>query len=80
VLNCESPTRSALRLGVLKNKWLLGGLVLANVLQLAVVYTGPMNRLFHTVPIPLAEFFLIGAVASVVLWAEEIRKLVARRR
>ena len=39
-----------------------------------------MNRLFHTVPIPLADFFLIGAVASVVLWAEEIRKFFARRR
>lgn len=80
VLNCESATRSALRLGVLKNTWLLGGLVLANLLQLAVVYTVPMNRLFHTVPISLTHFFLIGAVASSVLWTEEIRKWFARRR
>jgi Ca2+-transporting ATPase len=80
VLNCESATRSALRLGVLKNPWLLGGLLLANLLHLAVVYTGPMNRLFHTVPIPLANILLIGAVASIVLWAEEIRKYFARRR
>ena len=39
-----------------------------------------MNKLFHTVPIPLADVFLIGAVASVVLWAEEVRKFFARRR
>jgi len=79
VLNCESATRSALSLGVFKNLWLLGGLVLANLLQLAVVYAAPMNEMFHTVPIPLAHFFIIGAVASSVLWVEEIRKWLARR-
>jgi magnesium-transporting ATPase (P-type) len=79
VLNCESATRSALRLGVFKNLWLLGGLVLANVLQVAVVYAAPMNKLFHTVPIPLDHVFIIGAVASSVLWVEEIRKWFARR-
>ena len=79
VLNCESATRSALRLGLLKNRWLLGGLVLANLLQFAVVYTAPMNKLFHTVPISLSHFFLIGAVASSVLWTEEIRKYFSRR-
>ena len=78
-LNCESPTRSALRLGILKNPWLLGGLVLANLLQFAVVFTDPMNRLFHTVPIPVSQVFLIGGVASSVLWVEEIRKFLARR-
>ena len=80
VLNCESATRSALRLGLFKNRWLLGGLVLANLLQFAVVYTAPMNQLFHTVPISLTHFFLIGAVASSVLWTEEIRKWFARRK
>ncbi len=79
VLNCESPTRSALRLGVFKNPWLLGGLALANLLHVAVIYTAPLNRLFHTVPIPLADVLLIGAVASAVLWTEEIRKFFARR-
>ena len=38
-----------------------------------------MNRLFHTVPILLPNFFIIGAVASSVLWIEEIRKWCARR-
>jgi Ca2+-transporting ATPase len=78
-LNCESETRSALRLGVLRNRWLLGGLVLANLLHICVIYTAPMNRWFHTVPIPLADVFLIGACASLVLWVEEARKFIARR-
>ena len=41
--------------------------------------TEPLNRIFHTVPIPLTDVFLIGAVASLVLWTEEIRKFFARR-
>ncbi len=80
VLNCRSELKSAFNMGLLRNYWLLGGLVLGNVLHFLVIYTGPLNRLFHTVPIPLTNFFLIGAVASLVLWLEEIRKYFARRR
>jgi Ca2+-transporting ATPase len=80
VLNCRSELKSALNFSILTNYWLLGGLALGNALHFLVIYTEPMNRIFHTTPIPLAEFFLIGAVASLVLWAEEIRKLFARRQ
>lgn len=80
VLNCRSATRSTLSLDVLRNRWLLGGLVLANLLQMAVVYAPAMNRIFHTVPIPAFDAVLIGLMASTVLWVEEIRKLIARRR
>ncbi|MFZ0105973.1 MAG: HAD-IC family P-type ATPase [Thiobacillus sp.] len=80
VLNCQSETRSALRFGLIRNKWLLGGLILGILLQIAVVYTPALNALFHTVPIPAADYLLIIAAASLVLWVEEIRKLFARRR
>jgi Ca2+-transporting ATPase len=80
VLNCRSETQSALNFSILKNYWLLGGLLLGNILHFLVIYTAPMNRIFHTVPIPLPEFLLIGAIASTVLWVEEIRKFLARRR
>ena len=80
VLNCRSELTSALNLSILKNYWLLGGLALGNLLHFFVIYTEPMNRIFHTVPIPATEFVLIGIVASLVLWLEEIRKFFARRR
>ena len=80
VVNCQSATRSALRLGLLRNRWLLGGLALGVALQLAVVYWAPLNALFHTVPIPPTDLLPIVGVASLVLWAEELRKLVARAR
>ncbi len=80
VINCRSEFKSAFDRGIFKNVWLLGGLALANVLQLAVVYWAPMNRIFHTVPIPFADVVLIGAIGSLVLWVEETRKFIARRR
>jgi Ca2+-transporting ATPase len=80
VLNCRSATRSAFRQGLRGNRWLLGGLVLANVLQLLVVFAPPLNRLFHTVPIDLGQVLVIGLVASPVLWIEELRKALRRRR
>jgi Ca2+-transporting ATPase len=80
VLNCQSATRSALRLGILRNPWLLGGLALGVCLQAAVLYWPPLNALFHTEPLPLRDLLPIVAVASLVLWAEEIRKLLARTR
>ena len=35
--------------------------------------------LAFTVPIAMTHFFLIGLVASSVLWVEEIRKCIVRR-
>ena len=80
VLNCQSPTRTSLTGALLRNRWLLGGLALSLVLQWTVVYTAPMNTLFHTVPIPVADLPAMVAVSSLVLWVEEVRKLTARHR
>lgn len=38
-----------------------------------------MNKIFHTVPIPMTDFFLIGGVSSMGLCVEEERKFSARR-
>ncbi len=78
VLNCRSATHSAFSWDLLKNPWLLGGLALGNILHAAVIYWTPLSSFFHTVPIDAAQFFAIGAVASLVLWVEEVRKLVLR--
>lgn len=78
VLNCQSATRSALRLGVLRNRWLLGGLALSVAFQLLVLYWPPLQRMFHTVPLPGTTLVLLALLASTVLWAEEARKFAAR--
>ncbi len=80
VLNCRSDWKSALNLGLLGNRWLLGGLLLSNLLQLAVVFWAPLGRVFHTVPFGLREVVALGVVGSLVLWVDELRKLMLRRR
>jgi len=80
VLNCRAERRSAFRLSLLRNRWLLVGLFLGIGLQTAVVFLPPFQRIFHTVPLEPGRVLLIGAAGSFVLWAEEARKLWARRR
>ncbi|MCA3076144.1 MAG: HAD-IC family P-type ATPase [Rhodocyclaceae bacterium] len=80
VLNCQSATRSALTVRIFRNRWLMGGLALSIALQALVLYWPPLNTLFHTVPIPLADLLPIVAVASGVLWMEELRKGFIRWR
>jgi magnesium-transporting ATPase (P-type) len=80
VLNCQSATRSALRFGFFRNRWLTAGLGLSILLQSAVLYWPPLNELFHTVPIPLADLLPLVAAASSVLWMEELRKGFVRWR
>jgi Ca2+-transporting ATPase len=80
VLNCRSEWRSVFQMNVLKNPWLVGGLVLGNLLQALVVFAPFMNSIFHTVPFSLKEVVAIGAVASLVLWVEELRKWIVRQR
>ncbi len=79
VLNCRSATKSALSPGLLRNRWLVGGLVVGNALQIAVIFWTPLGRVFHTVPFGMAEVIALGAVGSMVLWVEEVRKVFARR-
>lgn len=80
VLNCRSEYRSVFRSGLFTNRWLIFGLIVSNLLQLAVVFVPWLNAVFHTVPFGIQEFLLIGVVASSVLWVEEIRKWWVRKR
>ena len=79
-VNCLSESRSAFAKKTLEDYWLWGGLILGNLLQMAVIFLEPMQSLFHTAALPWSEALLIGAAGSLVLWAEELRKWLARRR
>lgn len=80
VLNCRSAKRSIFKNDMLRNPWLLGGLALSVILHLAVIYWPPLNKFFHTVPIEALQFLKIAIVASFVLWIEEFRKIIVRRK
>jgi magnesium-transporting ATPase (P-type) len=80
VLNCRSELRSSLNFGILKNRWILGGLGASIALQIAVTAFAPLRGVFHTEPFGWINGLAIVGVASLVLWIEELRKLISRRR
>ena len=56
------------------------GISVDALLQVLVTYVGPLQRLFDTTSIDLGHWLIATAVASSVVWVEELRKAVARRR
>jgi potassium/sodium efflux P-type ATPase len=62
------------------NPLLWGAVGLSLVLQVAVVHIGALNHAFDTTPLPADDWLIATALASVVLWAEELRKLAGRLR
>ena len=75
--NSRSATTSAFR-DILSNRWLLAAVALAAALQVAVVHVPFLHAAFGTVSLSLSQWGVAIAMASLVLWFEELRKLVLR--
>ena len=58
--------------------WLAIAVTIA--LQVLVVHAPPLNRAFDTVPLDAGRWATCWALASVVLFVSEVRKLVVRVR
>jgi Ca2+-transporting ATPase len=80
VLNCRSEKHSAISWSILQNPWIIGGLAVSILLQSAVIFYRPLGDLFYTTPLTTETLIAIVALASLVLWIEELRKFVVRRR
>ena len=79
ILNARHDTRSVFHRSTLANRWLWWSLAAVLALQVAVTHVGPLQRLFDTTSISLAQWLVSALVASTVLWVEEIRKFIVRR-
>jgi Ca2+-transporting ATPase len=77
-LNSRSETTSAFR-GLFTNKWLWGALGLGIVLQVLVVQVPFLQEAFGTASLDPGQWLATIAMASVVLWVEELVKWVRRR-
>ena len=76
--NCRSDDVSAFD-HLFTNKWLWGAIVLSVVLQVVVVHAPFLNDAFGTQPLSMIDWFVCFGLASIVLWADELKKLVGRR-
>jgi Ca2+-transporting ATPase len=78
-LAIRSSRESLFTLGLLSNKPILGAVALSVALQLLIIYLPFFNRIFTTSPLTWGELGLTVAISSVVFWAVEGQKLMARR-
>jgi magnesium-transporting ATPase (P-type) len=63
-----------------ENRILWAAIGVTVLLQVAVVHLGFLQRAFDTAALDAREWLISSALASTVLWVDEIRKLVVRRR
>ncbi len=75
--NARSETASAFA-HLFVNRWLWGAIAMSVLLQVAVVHLEFLNLAFGTAPLAFDQWLLCIAMASVVLWASELVKLVSR--
>jgi potassium/sodium efflux P-type ATPase len=75
--NARSETGTAFH-RLFANRWLWGAVTLSAGLQVAVVHLPVLNRAFGTVPLAPEQWVACVGLASTVLWAGELRKLVLR--
>ncbi len=63
-----------------ENRILWASVIVTVVLQVAVVHLSWMQRAFDTAPLDATEWLIAVALASAVLWVDELRKLTYRIR
>ena len=78
ILNVRSENRSVFGRHTLTNKSLWISLAIVATLQYVVTHIGFAKDLFDTADLTPGQWLVCGAVASSILWVEEIRKLTLR--
>ncbi|HOW53534.1 MAG TPA: cation-translocating P-type ATPase [Syntrophorhabdaceae bacterium] len=77
-LAIRSDRKSLFKQGLFSNKALLGAVLLSILMQLAVIYIVPLNAIFRTQPLSIAELLLCIGISSLVFFAVEAEKLIHR--
>jgi Ca2+-transporting ATPase len=80
VMAIRSGDESLFRVGPLSNKPLLGAVALTFVLQLLAIYAPVFQRFLDTEALPLADLAIAVALSTIIFWAVEIEKRLARRK
>ncbi len=78
--NCRSDTLSIFQMGLGGNRWLLLATILVIILQIALIYVPFLQTIFATQPLNRYQWLFAALVSSSILWLEEVRKWIIRRR
>ena len=78
--NCRSEDKSIFRMNFFSNMYLVGATLIVIGLQIMAVYAPFMHTILRTVPLLWYDWVLAITVASSIIVAEEIRKLISRKK
>jgi Ca2+-transporting ATPase len=78
ILNSRMETLSVFSKRTLSNWRLWASLGAVGAIQVLVTIVSPLQSLFHTTNISVGQWLICAAVASSVIFVEELRKLVTR--
>jgi len=79
VLACRTSKASVFKQSARSNKWIWLGIASQISIISALVYVPLLQRFFGTTGLGLYDWAFLALLAGIVVLAEEIRKLVARR-
>jgi magnesium-transporting ATPase (P-type) len=78
VLSCRTNRVSAFRVGLSRNKWIVGGIAAQVGILSMIIYLPLLQPIFGTTALGVLDWGYLLLVTAVVLTAEELRKLVLR--
>lgn len=80
VFNCRTEKQSIFKVGMFSNKQVNIGIVFEIVLIIAFVYLPPFQSVFHTGPLDWSDWLLLCIWPPIILFVEEGRKALLRRK
>jgi len=80
VYNCRTERQSVFKVGLFKNKQVNLGIIIEIIIIVCLVYLPPLQTVFHTTALNLSDWALLCAWPPLILFIEEIRKAIARRK
>ena len=79
LLNCRSLTQSVWHIGLWSNRWIIVGIGVQALAQLALTYVPVMNRIFGTAPLGIAAWLRIIGIAIIAALVVAVEKWLRRQ-
>jgi len=79
VLACRTSKASLFRTSWTSNRWIWVCMAAQALITVAIVYLGPLQRIFGTASLKLQDWLYLLILPFAVIAAEELRKLLSRR-
>jgi magnesium-transporting ATPase (P-type) len=83
LLNCRSLTKPIFQIGLYSNKWIILGILLMLLLQIAYTYLPSMNTIFQSAPLDLETWLrilILALISYIIIESDKWIRRVVRRK